>query len=103
MLSNDHVQFLHKGPLRLKYHFSICPAATSLRNKILYLYKKCKFQDLFQLYCDIFATNEEHNVIDLSLNVIDVSLNVIDVSLNVIEDVTNEEHNVIEDVTNEEH
>ena len=64
MLSNDHVRFLHKGPLRFKYRFSICPAATSLRNKILHLYKNCKFQDLFQLYCDIFVTNEEHNVIE---------------------------------------
>ena len=49
MLSNDHVRFLHKGPLRFKYRFSICQTATSLRNKILYLYKNCKFHDLFQL------------------------------------------------------
>ncbi|CAC5425031.1 unnamed protein product [Mytilus coruscus] len=49
-LSNDHNRFLGKENLLYHYRFSTSPKATSLRNRVLYLYKNYQLNELQTIY-----------------------------------------------------
>ncbi|XP_052063111.1 uncharacterized protein LOC127702847 [Mytilus californianus] len=68
-LSNDHNRFLGKENLRYHYRFSTSPKATSLRNRVLYLYKNHQLNELQTIYSSFQQEDQnQENINNQNMN-----------------------------------
>ncbi|VDI62285.1 Hypothetical predicted protein [Mytilus galloprovincialis] len=63
-LSNDHNRFLGNKNLRYPCRFSTSPKATSLRNRVLYLYKNNQLNELKTIYSSFQQVDQNQEIIN---------------------------------------